>query len=668
MCGLENNSVTWHCLNCECVSFLAPIYKETLKKNTSFDLCGGGNNNNESASAYTNLTTTAINDNNDDDVTTPIIKDDKNVKCQSMDSDCGQQQSQSQRKCQFCMYKPMGDVTNNGSSATSTSSSTSTSTHLMCRHQNKTKFLRFPLIGSSKIGPEQKSFDDAKHYAREGLYYSNRKINKSLSSINDHNYGPTQLHFGGNIFGERILSSSSSSSPKTRPNTLIVNELSSSIGTTSSPVATSVALRRSPGAPTINDSYSRQLSVPSTTIDYSHIDEFVVSPQQQHRRPTNRLNAAIASSILCTICGVCNHNRCMTNVTNIGNNTGNNGGGGDCGNNDNSRFTITTLSRSGSLAGGRNKNLTMPKNGGVFVAVKDWSIGVAAPITTAATTKTTANNIIEHPTSSSIRQYHGGGGNGDGGQRIDDIQTSAVVMQQDHYYEILKNPNNNPPYENQAMIHAAASEQNEKKQQVKSITSIGQQPQQMYENQHNIRIDSQQQQQTNEPIYAIVNKMNKSKYRQSQNDSAKYTFIGLTPNISKYSGNNSKVIAAATNETTKNISAVDSLYASIGPTNNNLSQQQQQQSQQRFPAIIDTPTTNNMKTSHITITSSGDHPSASDTSEIYTKVWKGPRKSLDSQKMYVLNTIFSSYFPISLLFYILFLDVVADYAVILFLF
>lgn len=578
LCGLENNSVTWHCLNCECVSFLAPIYKETLKKNTSIDLCGVGG-----GEVSSNNLATAIID-GDVDQTNQQQKHTE-LHSQSMDSDCGPQ-----RKCQLCIYKTMGDVKSANVSVTSGSAAQ------MCRHQhhNKTKFIRFPLIGSSKIGTEQKSFDDVKYYAREGLYYSNRKINKSLSSINDY-FGPTPVT--GNCFGERI------SSPKNRPTTLTVNE-SSTVPANSSATIVASAMRRSPGA-LAGDSYSRQLSVPSTTAEYSHFDDFAAGILPHQRRSSTRINAAIANSILCTICGVCNQTRCMSSK--MGSQSG--GGGAT---NDTSRFTITTLSRSESLTG-RNKNLTMPKNGGVFVAVKDWSVEAAAPTT--------------DDTPSSVLRY----GSASANISVDDGRngTTTTVVVQDNYYEILKNPNNNPPYKNQEMIQA------KEKEQLKETTTTTKAAQQhMYENQP-IRSESQQQQQANEPVYAIVNKQNKSKHKQS--DTAKYTFIGLTPS-GKFGGQNK----VGRTESTKTSSPVNALYASIGPNNNNGLQHNQQQQPQRFQDIDNA---SNIKTSHITITSSGDHPSSSDTSEIYAKVWKGPRKSLDSQKMYV-NRIFLNPFPI----------------------
>lgn len=378
----------------------------------------------------------------------------KSSKSRNFSMDSGGPSSQ-QRKCQLCSYK---SNTNNEST--------------ICRHQTRTKYLRFPMIGATRIGPEQKSFDEARYYANDGLYYSNRKINKSLSSITD--------SFGGNVFGERILTS------KNRPTTLVVNE-----NTT----------RRTTSKGTV-ESYSRQLSVPNTTSELSHFNDFAASEQ--------RTSNAIQASISCDICGVCNQNRCQAVSSNC----------------DSSRFTVTTLSRSGTLTLG-NKFQTLPRNGGVFIAVKDWS------------------NL---PSSN----YSG----------------PQVAAMQDNYYEILKNPNNNQPYENHSII-AREKEQNE-------------------------------------PIYAVVNKITKTKSKlQQQQSEPKFNYVGSQQNVGV--GNKSD----------------SALYASIAAVNNN-----------RLPSLDNNGSNCNIKTSHITITSSDDQ-AGSDTSEIYAKVWKGPRKSLDSQKMYV---------------------------------
>lgn len=435
-CGLANNSVTWHCLNCECVSFLAPIYKETLKRNT----------------AELTLENEQI-----QSTVTGNVAQQKSSKSRHFSMDSGGPSSQ-QRKCQLCSYK-------------SNASNEST----ICRHQTRTKYLRFPMIGATRIGPEQKSFDEARYYANDGLYYSNRKINKSLSSITD--------SFGGGVFGERIITS------KNRPTTLVVNENTA---------------RRTTSKGTV-ESYSRQLSVPNTTSELSHFNDFSI--------PEQRTSNAIQTSISCDICGVCNQNRCQAVSSNC----------------DSSRFTVTTLSRSGTLTVGGNKFQTLPRNGGVFIAVKDWS------------------NSSSH--------YSG----------------PQVATMQDNYYEILKNPNNNQPYENHSIIAKDKEAQN------------------------------------NEPIYAVVNKMNKTKNKlQQQQSEPKFSYVG------------SQVVGVGN----KSDSA---LYASIAAVNNN-----------RLPSLDNNGSNCNIKTSHITITSSDDQ-AGSDTSEIYAKVWKGPRKSLDSQKMYVFT-------------------------------
>lgn len=438
-CGLANNSVTWHCLNCECVSFLAPIYKETLKRN-AVDLTI----DQEQSSAIGNVAQS---------------KSSSKLRHFSMDSGGPQQ-----RKCQLCSYK-------------SNASNEST----ICRHQTRTKYLRFPMIGATRIGPEQKSFDEGRYYANDGLYYSNRKINKSLSSITD--------SFGGNVFGERIFTKNH------RPTTLVVNE-----NTT----------RRTTSKGTV-ESYSRQLSVPNTTSELSQFNDFSSSTTTT---PEQRASNTIQTSISCDICGVCNQNRCQAVSANC-----------------DSRFTVTTLSRSGTLTLG-NKFQTLPRNGGVFIAVKDWS------------------NL---PSSSS----------GYGGPQ--------VATMQDNYYEILKNPNNNQPYENHSII-AKEKEQTE-------------------------------------PIYAVVNKSNKTKNKlQQQQSEPKFSYVGT------------QQIAGVGNKSDS------ALYASIAAVNNN-----------RLPSLDNNGSNCNIKTSHITITSSNDdHQAGSDTSEIYAKVWKGPRKTLDSQKMYVV--------------------------------
>lgn len=516
-CGLDNNSVTWHCLNCECVSFLAPIYKNTLQssKNRSID------QDHQTKTGGISLTNSNFSSGSIADDVGAI----KYTRSMSMNSECS-----ATRKCQLCMY-------NNSSNSSSRqitqfnkfcvdSSGSSSSNEPICRHQNKSKFLRFPMIGSSKIGPEQKSFDDTKYYPRDSLNNSNRKINKSLSSITDSfgsiGSGGSGSGGGGHYFGECV------NVAKTRPNTLIVNDLQ---------------IKRSSAKGTTDLIYSRQLSVPSTTAEYS---ELTVAAN-------TRTNA------LCNVCGVCSQKRCTATQLDP-NETG-------------SRFTVTTLSRNES-----NKH---SKNGGVFVAVRDW-YGPARNRTVcygplpaqASSTTTTTTTITQETTTES-------------------------------YYEILKNPNNNPTHENQSVA-----------MKDKDKTHLNHQ----YANQPS---PSTQQ---SEPVYAVVNKLQKSKNKIGNRGDTKFTYIGINPAQQPIATNKYSVKPNAES---------DALYATIGSNNNSHRMSGGGPSSSSSTSSDSTAIDNggcNIKTSHITITSSVDKP-GSDTSEIFAKVWKGPKKSLDSQKM-----------------------------------
>lgn len=500
-CGLENNSVTWHCLNCECVSYLAPIYKETLKKKTSFDADSRSSAGAASDRACIGVDVTEATDISAAASLSDVAPVSAPIKTRSASMDTGDASSHLHQKCHLCLYKtkPLAQLLAAGKEP-------------ICRHQNRSKQLRFPMIGSSsKGGSEQKSFDDAKYYVHDGLYYSNRKINKSLSSINDAFNGGAEVvqqpnNSAAGIFGERVDCA--------RSRAALENQRRTSCKGTSEYVR-------------------RQLSVTSS----QPFGEFTTTAQ-----PLKQITTA-KRSILCEVCGICNQNRCSRGSV------------------DNaepmSRFTITTLSRMSHHRGGSvnqpaSNMQTLPRNGGVFVAVRDWSIAVAAE----------ARN------------------------------QPSLVTPPDTYYEILKNPNNNPPYENQAIINKAKESY-------------------LYENQPILL--------PQEPIYAVVNKMNKTKNKLvTQQSEPKFTNVGMAAG--------GKFGVPSTQAQQKPLSEPESLYASIGAggmgaLNNN---------QQRLPSLDNDG--DDEKTSHITITSCADH-TGSDTSEIYAKVWKGPRKSLDSQKM-----------------------------------
>lgn len=417
-------------------------------------------------------------------------------------------------KCHLCLYKtkPSGQLLASASGAKEP----------LCRHQHhnnrmRSKYLRFPMIGA-----EQKSFDDAKYYVQDGLYYSNRKINKSLSNITDLFGGHPLDRTDDAVFGERVFKSQ-------RPNSLVVNDGS---------------LRRTTSKGTINSGvtspYIRQLSVPNGESDQFRDLVGSTSP-----RSLSSGSGSLQRRSQCDVCGVCNQTRCSSNS---GESTG--------------RFTITTLSRSEHLPGSQAstlKNRTLPRNGGVFVAVGNWT-----------TTDDNHKPAITRPLASS------------------DVS----------YYEVLKNPNSNnnqPLYETPLTMHQQPSPQ-----------------QHLYENhQPQMPVSTKC-----EPIYAVVNKMNKTRHHRS---------FEQPSSAAKPSGGYGD----------------DQMYASIGHYGNNNA---------RFAGDlaldggggsgglagdvdeVDGCGASQLKSSHITITSSVDEP-GSDTSDIYAKVWKGPRKSLDSQKM-----------------------------------
>lgn len=512
-CGLENNSVAWHCLNCECVSLLAPIYKGTLAKEQR---------PNQEAAVTTSVCEV-------DPTASVILNPNKPAKMMNHSNPAS---DPTPAKCHLCLYKtkPSGPLLASASGAIK---------EPLCRHQHhhnrmRSKYLRFPMIGA-----EQKSFDEAKYYVQDGLYFSNRKINKSLSNITDLFGGHPLDRTDDAVFGERVFKSQ-------RPNSLVVNDGS---------------LRRTSSKGTINSGstspYIRQLSVPNGESD--QFRDFVGSTSPSTRSLSSG-SGSLQRRSQCDVCGVCNQTRCSSNS---GESTG--------------RFTITTLSRSDHLPGSQAstlKNRTLPRNGGVFVAVGNW-------------TTTTDDN---HRSSPAVIA------------RPNNVASSADVS----YYEVLKNPNfnnNQPLYETPITM------------------PLHHQPQQhLYENhQPQMPVSTKC-----EPIYAVVNKMNKTgrhhrSFEQPSPSAAKSSSVGCY--------------------------ADDQMYASIGHYGNNNA---------RFddggnvlgggglvganvpPGDVDVvdgcAASSQLKSSHITITSSVDEP-GSDTSDIYAKVWKGPRKSLDSQKM-----------------------------------
>lgn len=440
-CELLNNSVTWHCLNCECVSFIAPIYKETIHRS-----------NTKSSITSVVCTIGAENSDTSKDVTLKIIP---NMEDTPMNNGRN-------TKCPHCIFRQTDGQ--------------------LCYHRLQS---RLHQCTASSRGDDcyvkQPKYNIVTRYrAIDGRHNFHGKANRSMSSIVDAFRVNSETATDDAFFGERIF--------------------------------------------TIN--YNRPNAGPAQTAN-SDIKRFT------------QFAAKSAAG---------------ENILQRTNSTGN---GGERQNIDAmSRFTVTTLSRDASMRS-MNKNLTLPRNGGVFVAVHDWS--------TASTPTPTAHADNEN----------------------------------DNYYEILKNPNNNVAqhtYENsgESLKVAGTDESN------------------------------------GMPIYAVVNKANKMKNRQPivGADSTKFTYIGMSPStanaktsdsfyatIRRSSPNNSSIANAINN----NGNMVSTGTASNNNANN-----------KRFSCSDvdgkDAPT-------HVSITCSADKPH-SETSQIYAKVWKGPKKPMDPQKMY----------------------------------
>uniref|UniRef100_A0A1B0CTR7 Calpain-D n=2 Tax=Lutzomyia longipalpis TaxID=7200 RepID=A0A1B0CTR7_LUTLO len=175
----------------------------------------------------------------------------------------------------------------------------------------------------------------------------------------------------------------------------------------------------------------------------------------------------------------------------------------------------------------------------------------------------------------------------------------------DNYYEVLRQANdaksnNNPPYENHKVISRAAPH--------------------IYENQGVVHNPDNRAEERTEPLYAVVNKHNKVRSRANATD-PKYSYIGISDPGGRIAGQLGCVKKAQS----------ETLYATIrhtSPQNNN---------PQRLPNLMDG---GNVKATQIATTScinrleqdaTGATAAAAaaggcDGGEVYSKVWKGPRK------------------------------------------
>lgn len=612
-CGLENISVAWHCLNCDSVSLLAPIYKGTLARERSVDSAIEPKHTPAPAAAAP---------------PPAAMRGDED----RGGGGAGGAGAGSGFKCYLCMYRAQPPASNNNLSSNNADEQQQQPLPLQrCRHQHmrmRAKHLRFPLtsnapsaaiadtgagrnqppppqsqynqppqqytqqyqpqssasrsttstqqqhchqpgFGASQppphatsafgAAPQQKSFDGATgaHINRtavsDGLYYSNRRINKSLSSITDFVLGPQASashstagsEIYDTVFGERI-----------RPKLLLAATGGNGEQQQQQQPHHSTLLRRS----------LSKGSDPSPTSSAFEQWPTLTMQSPSHYQHTTRTFADYAGT-------GGGGGRCLTKspAESIGSSGGGGGGTG--------HFTITTLSRSGDSSRSTTASKrSLPRNGGVFVAVGSWSVAPPTALPTLPPQMPAlAMAAVTVPSPS---------------------QTSQDTLG----YEILKNP----------YAGGGAGAGHFYANQPQSL-AMGM-PQ----------LQPLQPQLPSEPIYAVVNKSNKSRHK-----------TGVQPSSQP------PPIAQTTFQ--QQARAIDTLYASI--LGNQLPPTTTTTAAAASAAAADSDLVDgcgasaesphgsggDASASYITISNGVQEP-GSDTSDIYAKVWKGPRNVLDSQR------------------------------------
>lgn len=296
----------------------------------------------------------------------------------------------------------------------------------------------------------------------------------------------------------------------------------------------------------------------------------------------SEINNRIYQNVTCDICGICNsagkskHSSTRTSGAHI---------------QETSRFTITTLKRqkAGQL-GEQSSKLGTQDRAGVFVAVKDWTI--APPVVCSSGYPSLKSKM----SNDNSRVY----------------ENSQIIKQQ--------NPNNNiNAYENVSLAGSKSDTNDNSLQHELNGSS-----------------SSVNNGKTSEPpLYAVVNKANRSnKVGQGvvkgacAGDKEKqplYSYIGITDP-------KDQTIPSCDN----NMVEDDGIYATISANsaNNNINVVNGSSSIASFTEL---DSSSNVKSSsQITSTSctlnSNDANGVSETGDIYAKVWKGPKKSMDTQK------------------------------------
>lgn len=507
-CSVLNNSVTWHCLNCECVSIVAPIYKDTLQKGC--------------IRADTEAATNKDNHNFNNNARCKSKPISSSVSCNKLGALNAMNQSSSSTSSQT-------------TTTITPSLSSSTQRHIDIERYNR--FSHRPMdmcpvlvAANSTAGDlyvKQVKYNEVTRFRPVGgLCPLNRHIeNKSLPNIFDafreSNAMPTQ-EMSENFFGERILTVN-------KPNALA-----------------------SSGATTMTHGIN---SARKAVTPIHEIHKFT-------RFATKSAVRESAIKKICTAkeaCRMCNLGRCNNDNFPSNKNQSENPL-------DTSRFTITTLSRNNAVKT-KDKNQTLTRNGGVLIAVRDWSME-KSPVPK----------------------------NG----------CSTAPMSPDSYYEILRNPNNN-----------AAPESNNKENNRVAKT---QQPAcAIYENSVSaVKIEN------NGPIYAVVNKMNKTKNTKQTVTNAqglrspeltKFTYIGMSPTTNVIPNKLTTESDAALHASTKS-----SQHNNNHNSNNNNG------------ALTNVMPSLNSVNNNNGVSSSNECTPTATNVEFSTKVWKGNKKPIEPHK------------------------------------
>lgn len=652
-CNVLNNSVTWHCLNCECVSVVAPIYKDTIQKGCIRANVGFANAT--AAAAAPKSTTTSANA-----VTaTAAATTTAASAITDIDNNTVHATNNFNHKIVKCKSKSLVCVDGSKSIVALDLMNPATAPHIvdfdhrrMHRYHSHRSMDVCPVLIAAQSTPgdcyvNQIKFNEVTRFQPvAGLCPLNRHLeNKSLPNIVDafHDYDGSNL---------KILSNDQQSA--TTPSMLSENFFGERIFTVNKP------------QPFLSiDSATATLGKPTATV-YGSIRNSArnkaITPIHEIQKFTryatkSAVRESSAVKKMCTpgeACRMCNMGRCSG---------GGGGGAGSGGGNDSnssfsivhnntknqmlenpldtSRFTVTTLSRSNNaLIKSKDRNQTTQSRnvgGGVLIAVRDWSAqekcgGMSAKNGISPGSSHYGGNAVIPLSSPSSSQS----------------AAAAANTSSDSYYEILRNPNNNAA----GITSIIASESSKELLNNRMVKAQAQAQAQahIYENSS---LGSGKIGDSNGPIYAVVNKMNKTKNVKALGgaveglkspEQTRFTYIGMSKPIK------SMATTAATNATSATQPAMDSdaIFTSgknSSSTNNNNNNSSSSHignnnngaltNNVMMPSLNNVNNNNNNNNNGVSSSSSSDcsTPIVATNADFSTKVWKGQKKPIETNKM-----------------------------------